>query len=200
MDSKIIDLIKKIGFVSNDECFFKEYNGYKISINKDNYLINYGNKIEQGRGTTSNLSHQDETSVVLECVDRLLSIGYLPENIILEKPYPSGRNERGQWLDILVKYNNKSFLMIECKTLDEYNNEIENMEKTGGQLFSYYTADRNPKYLCLYTSYYNEDEQRFDFFSNIIETDKLSGNSKEELFDSWDKTFGDWITLPPKRS
>lgn len=189
MDTKIRDFLEKLEFNEKENEFIKYYNNYPIIVNKQNLKINYGNKIKNERETTTNLSHQDETMVVLECVDRLLKIGYSPDSIILEKAYPSGRNEKGQWLDILVTYNDSAFLMIECKTFIEYNKEIEKMEKNGGQLFSYYTADRTPKFLCLYTSKYDEELKSFSYYSNIIKTEDLKGNDKLELFNSWDKTF-----------
>ncbi len=186
---KLKTFLERLGYQLVNNKYEKNYNGYGICVSNDNFMINYGAKIKNDRSTTTNLAHQDETMVVLECVDRLLSLGYLPDSITLEKSYPSGRNERGQWLDILVCNNDVPFLMIECKTPEEYNSELSKMEKNGGQLFSYYTADRNPKLLCLYTSNFNNETNKFLFYSNIIKTDKLEGNSKEELYESWDKTF-----------
>ena len=183
MEDRLIDFLKNLGFVLDDKNFIKNYNGYKISISHDTCLINYGNKIKNDRGTTLNLAHQDETMVVLECVDRLLTLGYLPESITLEKHYD------GLWLDILVCNKNTPFLMIECKRPDKYNNELSKMENNGGQLFSYYTADRTPKLLCLYTSNFNNETKRFLYYSNIIRTDNIKGNNKKELYESWDKTF-----------
>ena len=189
MNDKIKEFLEKLGYIEQEAEYIKNYNNYHITVNKQSAKINYGSKIKNDRQTTTNLSYQDETMVVLECIDRLLTLGYLPEDIILEKAYPSGRNDKGQWLDILVTYNNSPFLMIECKTLLEYNKEIEKMEKNGGQLFSYYTADRTPKLLCLYTSKYSEEDTKFIYFSNIIKTNNLEGNNKTELYNSWDKTF-----------
>ena len=54
--------------------------------------------------------------VVLECVNRLLEKGYKPENITLEKTYPSEHGHSGR-LDICVSHADGSeYLLIECKT------------------------------------------------------------------------------------
>ena len=83
MDTKIRDFLEKLEFNEKENEFIKYYNNYPIIVNKQNLKINYGNKIKNERETTTNLSHQDETMVVLECVDRLLKIGYSPDSIIL---------------------------------------------------------------------------------------------------------------------
>jgi type I restriction enzyme M protein len=93
--------------------------------------------------------------VVLECVDRLLEKGYHPEDITLEKVYPSGHGHSGR-LDILVEKEEKAFLMIECKTRGkEFEKELKNTQKDGGQLFTYFQNDTKSDYLMLYTSRFN---------------------------------------------
>ena len=177
-----------LGYTKNGRKYIKDYNGYKIEVDS-NFKVDYGSKIKFDRQTTTNLLHQDETKVVFQCVDRLLSIGYKPQSIYLEKSYSSGRAEHGQFLDILVyDVRNNPFLMIECKTQETFNTEIDNMQDNGGQLFTYYKNDRGVKYLCLYTSTINEDGEII-YSSQIVKAEKLSGNNKEELFNSWDKTF-----------
>lgn len=53
---------------------------------------------------------------MLECVDRLLTKGYLPKNKILEKTWKTEHGTSGR-LDILVtRDDGTSYLMIECKT------------------------------------------------------------------------------------
>lgn len=183
-----IQYLQYLGYTKTGSKYIKDYNGYKIEVDS-NFKINYGSKIKYDRQTTTNLQHQDETKVVFQCVDRLLEIGYKPQFIYLEKSYSSGRAEHGQFLDILVlDVYNDPFLMIECKTQETFNAEIDNMQENGGQLFTYYKNDRGVKYLCLYTSTITDDGEII-YSSQIVKAENLNGNNKEELFNSWDKTF-----------
>ena len=112
------ELIKSLGFLPKEntsDIFYKKYQDYSIEIDLKNQKFNYGNKINLESSTTLNFS-QPENWVVLECVDRLLEKGYLPQNITLEKTWKTGHGTSGR-LDILVTRDNGSaYLMIECKT------------------------------------------------------------------------------------
>jgi len=92
------NLIKQLGFSPKENesgVFCKKYNnGCIIEIDFENEVINYGKNIKYDNKTTQNFS-QAENFVVLECVDRLLEKGYKPENIVLEKTYPSGHGVPG---------------------------------------------------------------------------------------------------------
>lgn len=185
---EVNEFLTYLGYIKNGDIYYKDYNGYKIEVDSE-FKVNYGLKIKKDRATTSNLNHQDETKVVFQCVDKLLELGYKPKSIYLEKSYSSGRTERGQFLDILIlDTRNTPFMMIECKTSDTFNAEIDNMQENGGQLFTYFKNDRGVKYLCLYTSTISDDGE-LAYFSQIVKTEALSGNNKEELYNSWDKTF-----------
>ena len=123
-----IDIIKHrlriMGFSLKDgdtkTIYYKKYKNFddyelKIELNEDNYKqskIEYG--VASDRKTTQNL-HQKETFVVIECFNRLLDLGYSPKEIILEKAYPSGKKDKGQFLDILVTKDGRPYYMIECK-------------------------------------------------------------------------------------
>lgn len=192
------DIIKSgiiaLGFKPKDGCcnvYFKKFGTYEINIdynenNPEKSNIDYGKDIKCGRKTTSNFS-QNESFVVLECVNRLLEKGYNPNSIVLEQPYKAGHKDC--YLDILVKdLDNKSFLMIECKTWGkEYEKEKNQIFKDGGQLLSYFNQDKNSKALCLYASHIENNE--ISYRNDIIDTKELSGNNVQELFDSWDNTF-----------
>jgi len=69
------------------------------------------------------------------------------------KEFPAGHGTT-KYLDILVKKEGKSFLMIECKTWGkEYEKELKNMQKSEkNQLFTYFQQDRNTDFLVLYAS------------------------------------------------
>lgn len=185
----MVKLLKLLEYKLVGNIWEKKYGDYKITVDAKDYTINYGSQIKMDRATTSNLTHQKETAVVFQCVDRLLTLGYKPKSIYLEKSYPSGRREQGQYLDILVldKFE-KPFLMIECKTYSEFNFELAKMEANGGQLFTYYVADSSVKYLCLYTSWFDEKEE-LNYISNIVDMKDVNNNSKQEAYESWNKTF-----------
>lgn len=191
--------IKVLGFSLKDGTsgliYTKQYancNNYEITVNVDeeDYKkseINFGKDIKYGRATTQDM-HQKETFVVLECVDRLLNNGYSPKEIVLEKDYPSGRKEKGQFLDILVTKEGLPFYMIECKTYgDEYNKELRNLNNDGGQLLTYYTNDRAVKAICLYSSALIDGKITPEY--KIIDTSEFNGSDKKDLYNSWDKNF-----------
>ena len=193
--------LKTLGFSLKDGAsgliYIKQYtncNNYEITVdvNEEDYKkskIDFGKDIDDnvGRATTQNM-HQRETFVVLECVDRLLSNGYSPKEIVLEKDYPSGRKEKGQFLDILVTKEGLPFYMIECKTYgDKYNKELRNLKDDGGQLLTYYTNDRAVKAICLYSSTVKDEKIEAEY--KIIDTSEFNGSDKKDLYNSWDKNF-----------
>lgn len=192
-NEKLNKFLKCLGYDLNEnsKMFVKIINGYEIKVDALNYKIDYGKDITYDRETCLNLAHQDETQVTFECINRLISLGYSPKKIVLEKSFPAGRNERGQYLDILVKNNdnNDTFMMIECKTPKEYSIELSKMEFNGGQLFTYFSNDRSSSYLSLYTSEYSNSDEKFIFYSNIINSKVLKGTTKEQIYENWNKTF-----------
>lgn len=127
--------------------YCKEYKQHKYSItcDFDKNLIDCGILINIGRATTCNLQDAkrsvDESLVVLECVNRLLEKGYLPQNISLEIPFKAGTQEKGQWLDIMLKQDGNAFALIECKTFcKEHRQERQKMNKHEGKLFRYFAS------------------------------------------------------------
>ncbi|MBS3085305.1 restriction endonuclease subunit S [Candidatus Pacearchaeota archaeon] len=168
---------------------YRKHNAYEIVIkvnrNFKSSLIDYGNKINVGRRTITNFS-KPENFVILECVDRLLEKGYSPEKIFLEKDWRQGHNEGGK-LDIQVlDKNNKSFLMIECKTWDtEYKKYVQETYMDGSQIFPYFNNDKNTKFLCLYASYL--DGEKIFYKSSIIKVteDMRDSATSQEAFERW---------------
>ena len=82
--------------------------------------------------------------------------------------------------------------MIECKTWGtEFSKETKKMIKNGGQLFSYYVQDKATKYLCLYTSRYNQNE--IEYKNNIIKVDEewAELTNQKEIHDHWNKNTKD---------
>lgn len=190
MDTK--KLLQIIGFSPKEnaiDIFQKKYSNvsdYCIEVDFQKQVINYGKKIKVESKTTQNFS-QTENFVVLECVNRLLEIGYKPENIVLEPTWKLGHQEKGR-LDILVKKDNKAFLMIECKTFGkEYEKELKNLHKDGGQLFSYFQQDKNAEILMLYSSELKGNEIVFqNEIIKIEEEYKLTATVKD-FYEKWNK-------------
>lgn len=202
MPNKIF--LQKLGFTPKDNAsgiFYKNYQttgNYCIEIDIEEKRFNFGNKIKSESGTTLNFS-QEENWVVFECVNRLLEKGYKPKDITLEKIYPTGHGTSGR-LDILVKKNNRAYLMIECKIWgQEFDKAFKKLQKDGGQLFTYFQQDRDVEYLMLYAS--NFDGKEINFKNEIIKIEehyREAGNVKD-FYDRWNKLakqngiFDDWI-------
>lgn len=177
---------------------YQQHNGYAIEVDFSKKSINYG-KITADCKTTQNFS-QDENWVVLECVNRLLEKGYSPKNIILEKTWPAGHGTSGR-LDICVnKDDGSEFLLIECKTWGkEFDKELNNMQKNGGQLFTYFKFSNKADVLMLYAS--KLDKNNFEYKNAVIkiENDYRIGNVKD-FYDKWNKltkdngVFEAWVT------
>ena len=200
----VLSVIKILGFQPKDgesNVYNKKYNDYELKIKYNAEFpqkseIDYGTKILCNRKTTCNF-HQEETFVVLECVNRLLEKGYNPENIELEKSWGMGHTEG--YLDILVKdEENKSFAMIECKTwgkeYDKYVKETfthknKGKENDGGQVFTYLQQEpKTTKAICYYTSHISG--KSFEYKNAIIHNkEDWAELNQVERFNRWSKTF-----------
>lgn len=196
-ENKIKELLKAMKYMPKNganNVYTKEYpshDNYSIEVDFNSKKINYGDKIIIGNTTTSNFS-KPENFVVLECVDKLLKKGYKPQNIELEKVYPSGRGHSGN-LDILVySEEHAAYLMIECKTSGtEYNKEHNKMIKDGGQLFTYYALDRDARYLCLYSSTLNGEKIKYKNDIIPVEEEWKTLSTSKEIHLHWNKSFKD---------
>ncbi|MDR0829174.1 MAG: restriction endonuclease subunit S, partial [Prevotellaceae bacterium] len=189
MDCRLI--ISTLGFLPKENAsgvFEKKYaDGYSIEVDFEKNRINYGEKIKFESKTTQNFS-DNENFVVLECVNRLLEKGYKPENIVLEKTWKLGHQEKGR-LDILVtKDDGSTYLMIECKTWGaEFDKEFKNLNKNGGQLFSYFQQDKNAEILMLYASALEGNTIKYRNEIIKIEEDyRLAGNVVD-FYEKWNK-------------
>ena len=143
-----------------------------ISVNFDEGKITYPSDLKIHRETTTNFS-QSENFVVLECVTRLLNLGYTPSQLELEKPTPKGHGESGGHCDIIIQNNEgEVFALVECKTMDstqsrdEFTKAWGYMEEDGGQLFNYFNTYRQATALCLYAS--DWVEERCVYQSRIV--------------------------------
>lgn len=207
-DLPLNDLIVKLQFIPKENSinvYHKKYanhDEYNIEIDLDKKSINLGNAIffNDSQNSTQNIT-KDEDLVVLECVDRLLTKGYSPKNIILEKRYPSGHGYSGR-LDILVNRDDGSaYMMIECKTWGkEFDKAFAKLQKDGGQLFTYFQNDKNAAILVLYTSALINKKIEYKNEIVKIEDEYKAASNVKDFFDRWNKTtknngvFNDWNT------
>ncbi|PIN29240.1 N-6 DNA methylase [Prevotella intermedia] len=194
--------ITALGFVpknGTNGIYHKTYVDYAIEIDFEKQNINYGNIIIAESRTTQNFS-QPENFVVLECVDRLLLKGYKPQNIVLEKTWPSGHGTSGR-LDICVnREDGTPYMLIECKTYGkEYNKELTKIHKDGGQLFTYFQlSGSKADVIMLYASELKGD--KYIYVNEIIkiEDDYRNGDVKD-IYEKWNKLtkdngiFDSWV-------
>jgi len=186
-------IISKLDFAPKENTsgiFQKKYSGcggYSIEIDFEKEKFDFGNLIKAESKTTQNFS-QKENWVVLECVNRLLEKGYQPQNIILEKTWPSGHGTSGR-LDILVtKNDNTAYLMIECKAWGaEFDKEFNKLKKNGGQLFTYFQQDKNADVIMLYASEFANDEIKYRNEIIKIEEDYRQTGNVKDFFERWNK-------------
>jgi type I restriction enzyme M protein len=194
-ETNILLFLDTMGFRAKDgaeNVYTKKYSsGFELTIevNKTKFSaskINYAPKINSDNDNTANFSQQ-ENFVVLDCVNNLLTKGYKPESIHLEKKWKLGHQNKGR-LDIFVlDKSDNPFLMIECKTWDkEYRKEKEKLlYKDGGQLFSYFYQEKKTQYICLYTSVF--DNKKIIYDNTIVKiTDSIrDSQSQKEAYENW---------------
>lgn len=185
-------LIETLGFTPKENTtgiFQKKYGKYSIEIDFEKNQFNFGGKINFGDSakTIQNIV-KPEDWVVLECVNRLLEKGYNPQNITLEKTWKTGHGTSGR-LDILVtRENGDAYLMIECKTWGtEFDKEFKNLEKNGGQLFTYFQQDKNAEIIMLYASELDGKDIKYKNEIVKIEEDYRQTANVKDFFERWNK-------------
>lgn len=205
------ELLENKGFKQENNIYEKSYNEYNCTMKVDfkNQKLIYPEKIE---GRERNTTFEDsENFVVFECVDHLLTKGYRPEHIELEKIWTLGHTQKGGRADICVYNENKSemLLIIECKTAGrEYQKALKDTLYDGGQLFSYWQQERSTKWLALYTSDYQDGEIKYNCSvincsddANIKELAKKDSSVRlyekaytaEEKYEVWKETYSNKI-------
>lgn len=195
-------LIQKLGFTPKEnasDVYSKKYTGdYFLEIDFDKQTFYFGGKIKIQGKDFQNITKQEDW-VVFECVNRLLVTGYKPENISLEKVYPSGHGTSGR-LDICVtREDGSEYLLIECKTYGkEFDKEFTRIKKDGGQLFTYFKFSNKADLIMLYASQLLEDE--IIYRNEIVKIkDEYRIGDVKEFFNSWDKNTkhqGVWENPP----
>ena len=109
----------------------KSYNGYNITIYTEEQAVDFGSKIKCN-GKYPLTSHK--SFVVLACVDRLLTDGYLPEQITLGSDHD-------------IEIDGKTF--IDCVAWDDYTCRINDVAIT---YTSRLVSGLSPPYFSLYRS------------------------------------------------
>lgn len=207
----LCDLLLDMGYGEVDTGVYeKKYPDFDCSITVDynKELIIYPEEkgFQVNDRTTSNFD-ENENFVVLECVDRLLTKGYRPEHIELERRWKLGHSRKSGKADIYVtdSEGKKCLFIIECKTYgDEYRKELKNIDIDGGQLFSYFAQARSAQWLILYASNFTDkrsyitesicskDDKNDELLAKKDESIKLYKDASEasDLFDVWCETYG----------
>jgi type I restriction enzyme M protein len=172
--------------------------GYCIDVDFRKEEIFYNEIVSDSKATQNFL--RPENFVVLECVDRLLTKGYKPQNIILEKVWRSGHGTSGR-LDICVNREDGSpYLLIECKACGkEFDKELARTRKDGGQLFTYFQlSGGKADVVMLYASELKGKEIVYKNEIIKIEDEYRSGEVKD-IYDKWNKLtkdngiFDSWV-------
>jgi hypothetical protein len=108
-DMKYTALYWALRFIENDlDIHKKSYNGYEITIYAEKQYVDFGNRI---KGVQKYSLDTHKSFVVLECVDRLLTMGYQPEQITI--------NKLNNLFDICLQKEG-SLVGIECIAWDDY--------------------------------------------------------------------------------
>ena len=205
-----IKLLNQLGFSKNENnCYEKIYaSGCKIQIDESRKEIIYPEEagLIINDKTTCNFSH-NENFVVFECIDRLLSKGYRPEHIELEKKWTIGHEQKSGKADIVIYNEDRTSILaiIECKTFGyEYSNAMAKLKNDGGQLFSYWQQEKSTKWLILYASEFEEDKVLYKTESiscsddpNLLELSKKDdslliyqkAHTAIDLFNVWNETY-----------
>lgn len=200
-----------LGFSQDGAKYFRQYgDDYENRLVADfgAETLSYPPSLSIQRETVTNFSDH-ENFVTFECVARLLAKGYVPAHIELESPIPGGHGSVIGYNDIRVKDNDgKTFLLIECKTADEFSRFWKQTLFNGSQLFNYFNTYREAEALCLYASDWTKDGG-LSYVSHIIsmrdneeylQTNKelksfksvgesKGGGTKDDYFDVWAETY-----------
>lgn len=163
----IEELLNLLKYEKENGLYYKEFNNELIKVDIINERISYPSDLICNDESILNFN-QSENFVVFECINRLLSKGYISKNIELEPRWQVGRGASGGKADILVKdYENHEYLIIECKTYGvEYDKAWARTKSNGGQLFSYAQQIKRTQYLCLYSS--DIKDNKIYYFNKII--------------------------------
>ncbi len=219
---KLTSLLTNFGFTESDKVYKKTYtNGASIEVNLKTQKITYApldNNFQNGEYPTKEnpakgfVIHRDttldfkakENFVCLVCVHLLLEKGYEAKHIVFEPAFKVGHVNKPSYGDILVfDKEYKPLVLIENKTYGgEFSHEWNNMQKDGGQLFSYlgplvnelgfcenlvlFAADFEDKLILKnHIITLKDNKKRIDELNNP----KTFSNAQGKYFDVWSETY-----------
>lgn len=216
-------LLTYCGFSESDNVYTKSYStGASIEVNFNTQIITYApldeafaegifptkEKPAKGfvvhRDTTLNFNAK-ENFVCLVCVHLLLEKGYEAKHIVFEPAFKVGHVNKPSYGDILVfDKEYKPLVLIENKTFgSEFSHEWNNMQKDGGQLFSYLGPLVNELGFCENIVLFAADfEDKLILKNHIItlkdndkriadlDNPKTFSNAQGKYFDVWSETYG----------
>lgn len=219
---KLTSLLTNFGFTESDKVYKKTYtNGAGIEVNLKTQKITYApldNNFQNGeypskeKPSNGFVIHRDttldfkakENFVCLVCVHLLLEKGYEAKHIVFEPAFKVGHVNKPSYGDILVfDKEYKPLVLIENKTYGgEFSHEWNNMQKDGGQLFSYlgplvnelgfcenlvlFAADFEDKLILKnHIITLKDNKKRIDELNNP----KTFSNAQGKYFDVWSETY-----------
>ncbi|MBQ7152051.1 MAG: N-6 DNA methylase [Synergistaceae bacterium] len=185
------------------EKFFPDFN-VSLRVDFSHKKLEYPSSIK-GRERNNNFN-APENFVVFECVCRLLTQGYRPEDIELEREWHLGHNAKSGRADICVNdQDGTTLFIIECKTWGrEFDKAFRDTKENGAQLFSYWQQEQSCKWLVLYASRFKDGKLDYqsptisctDDKNNILlvqhDSSKkiyLNAHNVKERFEVWDETY-----------
>ena len=215
--SNFRDLLLSLNFNENDDFFEKQFSHCEDSLKVDfiKKKLIYPEKI-LGREFNDGFD-APENFVVFECVHRLLSKGYRPAHIQLEKAWHLGHEAKSGRADICVyspvdgKQDEKGSLLfiIECKTWGrEFDKALQDTKSDGAQLFSYWQQEQSCKWLVLYASDFKDgtivyksptincsDDSNIAYLAKKDKTIKLyrDAHTTPEKYEAWKETYSSQI-------
>ena len=196
-------LLSQLKFENEKDIFYKEFEHdvyLKVDFSTEQFIYPKNKGFIVNELQTCNFS-ANENFVVFECVHRLLSQGYKPSHIELEPKWKVGHGASGGRADILIKdNNNKSYLIIECKTAGSEFDKAWNATQTRPtQLFSYAQQERSTKFIALDASDFIDNKVVSNYFLiNLFDLEDVFSNKKlksyqdattvEEIYQVWRDT------------
>ncbi|MGI6723585.1 MAG: HsdM family class I SAM-dependent methyltransferase [Arcobacteraceae bacterium] len=198
-------VLEYLGFDLSQEIYTKKFPQFDCEIRADfkNKELIFPKDLIVNDKTTSNFS-SPENFVVFECVHNLLSQGYHPSHIELEKKWQLGHSQKSGKADVYIKDNDgNSLLIIECKTAgSEYKKAINILENDSrNQLFSYLQQATSTKFLALYVCDFLDDKIVSNYYLvNVSDNEELLQNNPklksykdatttEEKYQVWCETY-----------
>ena len=215
-------LLTHFGFVGSNKIYKREYSsGASIKVDFNTNKITYaplddtfteGQFPSKEKPAKGFVIHRDttldfkakENFVCLVCIHLLLEKGYEPKHIVFEPAFKVGHVNKPSYGDILIfDKEYKPLVLIENKTYGgEFSHEWNNMQKDGGQLFSYLGPLVNELGFCENLMLFAANfEDKLILKNHIVtlkdnekriadlDNPKTFGNAQGKYFDVWSETY-----------